>query len=69
MPAKPPQIALKRTNNGIRRAYTVFSVPFLPPLRAWTGIPKHYCHPLLRQARGNAESLTKLSADKRQQQL
>jgi hypothetical protein len=69
VPAKPPQIALKRTNNGIGRAYTVFSIPFLPSLRAWTGIPKHCCRPLFRRAIADAESLIKLSVDKRQLQL
>jgi hypothetical protein len=44
VPVKPPQIALKRTNNGIRRASTAFIVPLLPPLRSWTGIPKDCCH-------------------------
>jgi hypothetical protein len=47
VPAKPPQIDLKRANNGIRRVSTVFTLPFLPPSLAWTGIPKHttalYC--------------------------
>jgi hypothetical protein len=55
VPAKPPQIALKRTNNGIRRASTVFSIPFLPPLSAWTSIPKHFHRFLLRQAIGGAD--------------
>jgi hypothetical protein len=32
VPAKPPQIALKRTNNGIRRASTALIVPLLPTL-------------------------------------
>lgn len=49
MPAKPTQIALKRTNSGIRRAFTVLSIPFLPPLRARTGISKLYYRLLLRQ--------------------
>lgn len=46
VPAKPPQIALKRANNGIKRVSKVFTIPFLLPLRAWTGIPRHttaYC--------------------------
>jgi hypothetical protein len=60
VPAKPPQIALKRTNNSIRRASTLFILPYLPPLCAWTGIPKQYLSLLLQRAIGGIDASLKL---------
>jgi hypothetical protein len=70
VPAKPPQIALKRTNNGIRRASTALIVPLLPTLALLDRHPEASLQPTVAEraaTRTQAAHRGLLDEPKRQQ--